>query len=96
MSQHYSNPEREQDEHALPNVGTFKMGYAYCLKCQSLMQDEDAAGNVHCECGGVRSVKAQGWFYWFCFPGCLPDSEPMGPYKTEAEALADARDEDID
>ena len=32
-----------------------------------------------------------GWFYWFCFPGCLPDSEPKGPFETEAEALADAR-----
>jgi hypothetical protein len=32
-----------------------------------------------------------GWFYWFCFPGCLPDSEPFGPYKTRAEAIAAAQ-----
>lgn len=32
-----------------------------------------------------------GWYYWYCFPGCLPDSDPMGPFDTEAEALADAR-----
>ena len=32
-------------------------------------------------------------FYWqACFPGCLPDSEPSGPFETEAEALADAQD----
>lgn len=33
-----------------------------------------------------------GWYYWHCFPGCLPDSEPIGPFATEAEALADARE----
>jgi hypothetical protein len=36
----------------------------------------------------------EGGFFWhFCFPGCLPDSEPFGPYKTEQEALADCRKE---
>lgn len=32
------------------------------------------------------------WFYWFCFPGCLPDSDPFGPFATEQEAIDDARD----
>lgn len=32
-------------------------------------------------------------FYWqACFPGCLPDCPPMGPYETEDEALADAQE----
>jgi hypothetical protein len=34
----------------------------------------------------------EGWYWWSCFPGCLPDGEPMGPFATEAEALADARE----
>ena len=21
-----------------------------------------------------------GWYYWYCFPGCLPDSDPTGPF----------------
>ena len=33
----------------------------------------------------------EGWYYWFCLPGCMPDSEPCGPFDTEAEALEDAR-----
>jgi hypothetical protein len=34
-----------------------------------------------------------GWYWWACFPGCLPDSEfPNGPFATEAEAIADAQD----
>jgi hypothetical protein len=35
-----------------------------------------------------------GWYWWACFPGCLPDSDPCGPFETEAEALADAQDFD--
>lgn len=31
-----------------------------------------------------------GWYWWACFPGCLPDGEPNGPFATEAEAIADA------
>lgn len=39
----------------------------------------------------------EGWYYWFCFPGCLPDSEPFGPFKTHEAAEADARETfDID
>lgn len=33
-----------------------------------------------------------GWFWWPCFPGCLPDGEAYGPFASEAEALADAQD----
>ena len=35
----------------------------------------------------------QGWYWWSCFPGCIPDSEAFGPFDTEAEALADAQNE---
>ena len=31
-----------------------------------------------------------GWYWWACFPGCMPDGDPSGPFKTEDEALADA------
>ena len=31
------------------------------------------------------------WFWWACFPDCLPDSdEPNGPFYSEDEALKDA------
>jgi hypothetical protein len=36
-------------------------------------------------------LDAEGYYYWYCFPGCLPDSDPIGPFDTEADALADAR-----
>ena len=31
-----------------------------------------------------------GWYWWSCSPGCLPDSEPVGPFDSESEALRDA------
>ena len=33
-----------------------------------------------------------GWFWWSCFPGCLPDGACYGPFKTEQEAFEDAND----
>lgn len=33
----------------------------------------------------------KGWYYWYCLPGCMPDSEAIGPFETEEEALEDAR-----
>ena len=37
-------------------------------------------------------VSEPGWYWWTCFPGCMPDSEPFGPFDTEDEATEDAQD----
>jgi hypothetical protein len=34
-----------------------------------------------------------GFYFWYCFPGCMPEGEPWGPYETEAEAIKACRDE---
>ncbi len=39
--------------------------------------------------GGFQPFEP-GWYWWACFPGCLPDSEPNGPFDTEADAYLDA------
>ena len=31
-----------------------------------------------------------GWYWWACFPGCLPDGDPMGPFASSRLALEDA------
>ena len=31
-------------------------------------------------------IKA-GWHYWTCLPGCLPDSDAFGPYRTARAAM---------
>jgi len=33
-----------------------------------------------------------GWFFWFCFPGCLPESHPFGPFNTEEKAIKNAEE----
>ena len=33
-----------------------------------------------------------GWFYRYCYPGCMPESEPFGPYASRQEAIDAARD----
>lgn len=32
----------------------------------------------------------EGWYWQACFPGCLPDGDPMGPFSSQAACLEDA------
>lgn len=34
-----------------------------------------------------------GYYWWPCFPGCLPDGEAIGPFDTQVEAIADAQED---
>lgn len=38
--------------------------------------------------------KRMGWWYWYCQPGCLPDSDPIGPFDSEEQAWEDAESRD--
>lgn len=31
-----------------------------------------------------------GWYWWPCSPGCLPDSDPIGPFAYSSQAHEDA------
>jgi hypothetical protein len=33
-----------------------------------------------------------GWYWWACFPGCLPDGDPSGPFASEQDAINDAQE----
>jgi hypothetical protein len=99
MSQHYSNPDREDETYALPDVETFTARYGDCPFCTSTVI-EDGSGQFHCEeCrdgrkgqGVVPEDIKTGWFYWYCFPGCLPEGDPIGPFETEDAAIGDMRE----
>jgi hypothetical protein len=84
MAQHYSDPRRESMPHALPNVETFHVSPHASVSCPLCAE---AAVSVK-----VHKTAHVGWYWQSCFPGCLPDSDPCGPFDTEAEALADARE----
>jgi len=107
MAQHYSDPKRETEEHALPNVevwedrvsiihcscGDYEVPYdhahaeaeTYCPSCE-----REALGNEDQE--PVEDTDRAAWWWWTCLPGCMPDSSVNGPFDSEAEALADARE----
>ena len=31
-----------------------------------------------------------GWYWWACFPGCMPEGEPVGPFSSSIAAYVDA------
>lgn len=76
MAQFYSHPEREDNPHALPDAEVF---YNSGSGRGALRGDQD-------------EIMPRGWYYWFCFPGCLPDGEPIGPFNTEQDAIDDCRE----
>lgn len=74
MSRYYSDPSRESETYALPDVEVF---YA-------------AAGELQWE--DQQEPSEAGWYWWTCMPGCMPDSDPFGPFETEEAAVEDAQD----
>lgn len=34
----------------------------------------------------------EGWYHWVCLPGCLPESEAIGPFTSRDDAWVDACD----
>jgi len=105
MTQAYSNPERETDPYALPDIEVFQLT---ATEVAETMEDEIwefmkrrefrlAAMNSR-DRGKMLDAMVEelgiegGWFWQACFPGCLPDGPPIGPFETYAAALADAQE----
>lgn len=85
--QAYSDPKRENDPNALPDIEVFFVSVA------DAAQARIDASKAECADDDVAHWETvSGWYWWPCFPGCLPDGDPVGPFATEAEALADAQD----
>ena len=83
MSQHYSDVTRAESPYSLPDVETFYLTNSEARAMFAELND----GSEDADDAGFTA----GWYYWFCLPGCLPDSEAMGPFASEDEALEDAR-----
>ena len=75
MTQVYSDPSRANDAYALPDVEVF-----YASKGELELDI--------CDPEGYDSPA--GFYWWSCFPGCLPDGDPVGPFDTEQDAISDA------
>lgn len=46
--------------------------------------------NIEVFYAGPAWPEGQGWYWWSCCPGCLPDADASGPFATERECLLDA------
>ena len=79
MGYFYSNPERESELYALPDIEIF---YFSQLEANYNLENLDHANS--------DTLTEAGWYWWSCFPGCLPDGEVNGPFGTEDEAKDDA------
>ena len=101
----YSDPTRENDIHALPDVEVFyaRPTVIECGDCGNSVLPWDGTYDhdyFKCpQCGKLtkrarfdRNDAGQYW-YWYCLPGCLPDSDPIGPFATEEEAIAAAQED---
>ena len=93
MSYHYSDPARASDPHAQPDFEVFHTYFGEC-GCDAPCGFADTMGAaIECaECGDGYRTADSGYFYAFGFAGRLWDSEPVGPFCTEAEAVEAARE----
>jgi hypothetical protein len=110
----YSDPSRESDPHALPDVEVFQLTAREAALSLSASLFETFEEDVYefskrhefrlwSMNSKVREAMFDamfdelgitgGWYYWMCFPGCLPDSEPVGPFATADEAMAAAQED---
>jgi hypothetical protein len=104
--QAYSDESRADDETSLPDLEIFQLTarevaerdeelvYQYSKRHEYRLasmnsQVREKMFDAMIEEEGITG----GWFYWYCFPGCLPDSEPMGPYASAKEAKEAAQEE---
>lgn len=97
MAYEYSDIERILVEGALPDVEVFTLPTCrYCGDTSTGSRTNSMHGFVH-RWGPTTHkftpLKAPQFFYAFGFPGCLWDSEPVGPFDTYADALNEARDQ---
>lgn len=81
MTQTYFDLDRADEPYSLPDCEIFYMSDSdaqfMLSECELLDSDDD------------RDLS--GWYWWACFPGCLPDGDPSGPFDSYLEALIDAR-----
>ncbi len=82
----YTDPTREHEPTSLPNAETFEVRFHDVQGDMREWAKEQMAND-----DSLLPADLYGYYWHSCFPGCLPDGEPNGPFDTEALAIADAQ-----
>ena len=105
--QFYSDPSRQDNPYSLPNCEAFQLTPAEQIEyglwdqeAAELMRTPEhklASMNSTAREDLVEALIdlheiRTAWFWRFCLPGCMPDSDLCGPYSSAEEAIADCRD----
>lgn len=85
MSRHYSDPEREEETYALPDIEVFYVDDLGRVDGEPFVLPHGPGDEA-------EGLAEEGYYYWYCFPGCMPDSEPIGPFLSVEDAIKDARE----
>jgi hypothetical protein len=104
MSFEYSELERAGDKWSLPDIEVFELTAREAAEInEDLIWDYTKRREFRLALMNTKTRDAMfdamieeesiegGWFWRACFPGCLPEGDPSGPFKTYREALKDAR-----
>lgn len=104
--QFYSDPSREKEKWSLPDCEAFTMT---AEECAETMEDEiyELMKRKEFRLALINSRVREkmmetlieenaikgGWFYQHCFPGCLPEGDPVGPFATRDDAVKACQEE---
>jgi hypothetical protein len=77
-------PKWSRDASAVAKVGYHRFLDAY-------LNEEQGSFEVFYDDGCQEPYPEPGWYWHPCFPGCLSDGEPVGPFDTSTEAWEDAQ-----
>jgi hypothetical protein len=89
--QFYINPKARHEPFAQPSGETFYVSGAECIVAAYGDDQDSWLSEVLANHDGPVT-DYEGWYWWHCRPGCLPDGEPSGPFQTEAAAIEDAQE----
>ena len=92
MTQFYLDESKANDKWSLPDVWVTWLDWqpgdkGNCSMCGNHAELHETWEESECE-----ECFESAYYYAFCMPGCLPDSDFYGPFKTEQDAMKDCRD----
>lgn len=78
-----------KDEETGKEHGSFEVFFQTEAECTIFTKHWREEGNRDPE---EEFPYTEGWYWWSCFPGCIPDSDAYGPFATEEEAVKGANE----